>query len=114
MLQLYYFHGATCGLKVRLALSEKTVEYDHIAVEREFLKSETYRKLNPEGVVPTLIHDGNVILESNQGIKATGNKIDFNAKNENIHIEGEKSLLQNNKFIMNIISMRKQQDLPRF
>ena len=64
MLQLYYFHGATCGLKARLALSEKMVEYDHIAVEREFLKSETYRKLNPEGVVPTLIHDGNIILES--------------------------------------------------
>lgn len=64
MLQLYYFHGATCGLKVRLALSEKTVEYDHIVVEREFLKSEIYRKLNPEGVVPTLIHDQNIILES--------------------------------------------------
>ena len=39
--------------------------------------------------------NGNVILESNQGIKATGNKIDFNAKNESILIEGKQSYLEN-------------------
>ena len=49
----------------------------------------------------TNIHSkGNVILESKQEIKATGNKIDFNAKNENIHIEGEKSYLKNKTIIM--------------
>ena len=49
----------------------------------------------------TNIHSkGNVILESNQEIIATGNKIDFNAKNENIHIEGEKSYLRNKTIVM--------------
>ena len=49
----------------------------------------------------TNIHaKGNVILESNQEINATGNKIDFNAKNENIHIEGKKSYLRNKTMVM--------------
>jgi len=49
----------------------------------------------------TNIHsEGNVILESNQEIKAIGNKIDYNAKNQNIHIEGKKSYLSNKKIIM--------------
>ena len=64
MLELYHFHGATCGLKSRLALAEKGVDYKDHAVERDYLRSEEYRKLNPNAVVPTLIHDGEVILES--------------------------------------------------
>ena len=64
MIQLYYFHGATCGLKTRFTLSEKRVKYDQMVVEREYLRTSTYRKLNPNGVVPTLIHNGNIILES--------------------------------------------------
>ena len=55
MLELYYFLGATCGLKARLALSEKKVSYKHNVVDRKFLKTDKYRKLNPNGVVPTLI-----------------------------------------------------------
>ena len=49
----------------------------------------------------TNIHsEGNVILESNQEIKAIGNKIDYNAKNQNIHIEGKKSYLSNKTISM--------------
>ncbi len=43
---------------------------------------------------------GNVILESKQGINATGNEINFNTKNENIYISGEKSYLSNKNIIM--------------
>ena len=64
MLELYHFHGATCGLKSRLALAEKGVEYVGHAVERDYLRTPEYRKLNPNGVVPTLIHNGDVVLES--------------------------------------------------
>ncbi len=64
MLELYHFHGATCGLKARLALSEKGVEYTEHAVQRPFLRTPDYLKLNPNGVVPTLIHDGEVFVES--------------------------------------------------
>ena len=64
MLELYHFHGATCGLKSRLAIAEKGVEFVDHAVERGYLRSPEYRKINPNAVVPTLIHDGDTILES--------------------------------------------------
>ncbi len=64
MLELYHFHGATCGLKARLSLAEKKVEYVGHAVERTYLRSSEYLKLNANGVVPTLIHDDAVIVES--------------------------------------------------
>lgn len=64
MLELYHFHGATCGLKARLALAEKGVEYTEHAVERPYLRTPEYLALNPNGVVPTLIHDQEVLIES--------------------------------------------------
>lgn len=64
MLELYHFHGATCGLKARLALAEKGVNYEAHAVDRPFLRTPEYLKLNRNGVVPTLIHDGQVLVES--------------------------------------------------
>ena len=50
--------------------------------------------------ITNIYSNGNVILESNQGIKATGNKIDFNAKNESILIEGKQSYLENKTIVM--------------
>ncbi len=64
MLELYHFNGATCGLKARLSLAEKGVDYTDRAVERDFLRTSQYRAINPNGVVPALIHNGNVVLES--------------------------------------------------
>ncbi len=64
MLELYYFHGATCGLKARFTLAEKAVDYKHNIVDRPYLRTEQYKHLNPNSVVPTLIHQGTVILES--------------------------------------------------
>ena len=64
MLKLYYFHGATCGLKARLTLAEKDVEYTHEVVDRSYLRTPDYKKLNPNAVVPTLIHGPNVLIES--------------------------------------------------
>ena len=39
MLKLYYFHGATCGLKARLTLAEKGVDYTHEVVDRPYLRT---------------------------------------------------------------------------
>lgn len=64
MLELYHFHGATCGFKSRLALAEKGVDYVSHAVERPYLRTPEYLKLNPNGVVPTLVHEGEVLTES--------------------------------------------------
>ena len=64
MIELYYFHGATCGLKARLAFAEKGVDYVHRAVERSYLRTPDYLALNRNGVVPTIVHNGEVLTES--------------------------------------------------
>ena len=64
MLTLYRFQGATCASKVMLVLAEKEIAYEDRLVPRTYLSDPEYLKLNPAGVVPTLIHDGNVLAES--------------------------------------------------
>ena len=64
MLELYHFYGATCGLKARLAVAEKAVPVADRAVDRVYLRTPEYRALNPNGVVPTLVHDGSALTES--------------------------------------------------
>ncbi len=66
MLELYNFPPSTCSLKVRICLAETNLDWlDHRMESRngDHLKPE-YLKLNPNGVVPTLVHDGNVIIDS--------------------------------------------------
>jgi glutathione S-transferase len=66
MLELYNFAQSTCSLKVRICLAEKGLDW----VDRRLVSknhdhlSDWYLKLNPNGVVPTLIHDGGVVYES--------------------------------------------------
>ena len=66
MLDLYYFPNATCGVKARLALNEKQVAFTRRVLNRDKgdLNTPTYRALNPNGVVPTLVHDDHVLIES--------------------------------------------------
>jgi glutathione S-transferase len=66
MLKLYHANHSTCSQKVRLCLAEKGLSYESELVNlatNEHLSPE-YLKLNPNGVVPTLIHDGAVITDS--------------------------------------------------
>jgi glutathione S-transferase len=59
-----------CARKVRVALKEKGQEAkDHIMTLRGDQYESTYLKLNPNGVVPTLIHDGEPITESSLILK---------------------------------------------
>ncbi len=66
MLKLYNFPQSTCSQKVRLVLWEKGIEFIDRPVDstkREHL-SDWYLKLNPHGVVPTLVHNDSVIIDS--------------------------------------------------
>jgi len=68
MLELYHFWSSTCSRKVRITLAEKGIEWEshHIDIVTKLENLEPdYVKLNPNGVVPTLVHNGNVIIESN-------------------------------------------------
>ena len=47
-----------------------------------------------------IFSDGNVILNSSKGIKASGEKIDFNIINEDMEIFGKNSLFTNNEINM--------------
>ncbi len=66
MITLYDFGNSVCCQKVRITLRAKGLEWQAIRVD--LFKSEqydaNYLKLNPKGVVPTLVHDGKPVIES--------------------------------------------------
>jgi glutathione S-transferase len=65
VLELYHSTNSVCAQKIRIALKEKGQEAkDHIMTLRGDQYEPAYLKLNPNGVVPTLIHDGRPIIES--------------------------------------------------
>ena len=63
---LYHHGSSVCAAKVRLAMAEKDLEWNGVYIDS--LKGEhcdpEYLKLNPKGVVPTLVHDDLVIPDS--------------------------------------------------
>ena len=66
MLELYHANHSTCSQKVRLCLAEKGLDFEGHLINlatKEQLDPE-YLKLNPNGVVPSLVHDGVVIMDS--------------------------------------------------
>ncbi|MEZ7813979.1 MAG: glutathione S-transferase family protein [Paracoccaceae bacterium] len=66
MLELYNFSQSTCSIKVRLLLGEKYLQWEDkrlVSSDHQHL-SDWYLKLNPNGVVPTLIDNGKPIFES--------------------------------------------------
>ncbi|MDJ0787545.1 MAG: glutathione S-transferase family protein [Myxococcota bacterium] len=66
MLELYHNALSTCSQKVRLVLSEKGLSYETHDVDLlgGGQHDPEYVKLNPNHVVPTLVHDGAVLIES--------------------------------------------------
>src|SRR6201996_2386849 len=66
MLKLFTAHNSICTQKVFLTLIEKglpwTSEYIDLFNNEQYRPE--YLKLNPKGVVPTLIHEGHAIIES--------------------------------------------------
>jgi glutathione S-transferase len=63
--ELYHSINSVCAQKVRIALNEKGQQAkDHIMTLRGDQYEPAYLKLNPNGVVPTLVHDGVPITES--------------------------------------------------
>ena len=66
MLELYHAGLTSCSKKARLCLKEKGLAY-----KSHYLRLDTfehhdpaYLALNPNGLVPTLVHDGEAIIES--------------------------------------------------
>lgn len=66
MLELYHNAASTCSQKVRLVLDEKGLEFESHVVDlvAGAQHDPEYVKLNPNHVVPTLVDDGRVFIES--------------------------------------------------
>src|SRR6185295_5339753 len=67
MLALYHNDMSLCAQKVRICLAEKGLPWEdkHLVLRAAEHQQPWYLKLNRRAVVPTLLHDGHVVTESN-------------------------------------------------
>ena len=65
-LHLYHFWLSSCSQRVRTVLSEKGLDWTshEVNLPEQEHATPAYQSINPNGVVPTLVHDGQVIIES--------------------------------------------------
>jgi len=64
--KLYNAPQSTCSQRVRFVFNAKSLAFDEVKLnllEGDQLKAD-YLKLNPNGVVPTLDHDGAIVIDS--------------------------------------------------
>ena len=67
-IHLLHFSGSACSQKLRIFFNIKKIKwYSHIInlIKQEQF-SEWFLGINPRGLVPTLVHDGDVHIESNE------------------------------------------------
>jgi glutathione S-transferase len=66
MITLYHHGSSVCAAKVRIVLAEKSLPWEGIYIDilRGDQFDPAYMKLNPKAVVPTLVHDRKVMIES--------------------------------------------------
>jgi glutathione S-transferase len=66
MIELYHFWSSVCSVRCRMALEEKGVSWESRYIDLfkfDQLEPE-YLAINPDGMVPTLVHDGAPVRES--------------------------------------------------
>lgn len=70
-LHLYHAGVSNCSMRVRLALEEKGLPWTshHVNILAKEHITPEYFGINPSGLVPTLVHDGRVIIESDDIIE---------------------------------------------
>ena len=64
---LFHFMGSSCSQKTRIFLNLKGIDWQshHVDVPAHENYGVRYMGINPRGLVPALVHDGQVIIESN-------------------------------------------------
>jgi ganglioside-induced differentiation-associated protein 1 len=65
-LHLFHYGLSNCSQKVRIVLAEKGLGWTNhwVDLAKGEHRTETYRRINPNCVVPTLVHDGTILIES--------------------------------------------------
>jgi len=66
MVELYHFWSSVCSVRCRMALEEKGVKWTsrYIDLFKFDQLTPEYLAINPDGIVPTLVHDGAPVRES--------------------------------------------------
>lgn len=85
--------------KEKYYLLKKNVEIESDNFKLTAHKVKAYFEKDLYDIVD-IYSQGNVVLQSNQGLKVLGNAVDYNVKKEIINIRGENSFLQNTEFTM--------------
>lgn len=65
-MKLYNFFRSGTSHRVRIALNLKGLAYEYVAVDlrKEQHASAGFKALNPQGLVPALVHEGEVMIQS--------------------------------------------------
>ena len=67
---LHLYHGgiSNCSMRVRMTLIEKGLDWEshHLDLKKKENISDSYFGINPNGLVPTLVDNGVVHIESNE------------------------------------------------
>lgn len=70
---LHLFHAdmSNCSMRVRMTLEEKSLPWTshHISLQKKENVTAEYFGIHPQGLVPALVHDGVVHIESNEIIE---------------------------------------------
>ena len=70
---LHLYHGdiSNCSMRVRMALEEKGVSWvsHHLDLKKNETRTAEYFAVNPLGLVPALVHDGVLMIESDDIIE---------------------------------------------
>lgn len=66
MLELYHNNISVCAQKVRIVLAEKNLLWTnhHLSLAKGEQLTPEFKTMNPRSVVPVLVHDGHIIVES--------------------------------------------------
>jgi glutathione S-transferase len=64
---LLHFMGSSCSQKTRIFLNLKGIDWvsHHLDLTQRENNTDWFMGINPRGLVPVLVHDGDVIIESN-------------------------------------------------
>ena len=64
---LLHFYGSACSQKLRIFLSLKKIKWEshQINLQKQEQFDDWFLGINPRGLVPTLVYNGNVYIESN-------------------------------------------------
>jgi GST-like protein len=70
-LHLYHAYMSNCSMRVRMVLKEKNLPWisHHLDLRKKEAVTPEYFGIHPQGLVPTLVHDGVVHIESNDIIE---------------------------------------------